>query len=176
VETSLLSPRNKDEGFPIMQRMCSRRAVPLNWTGRYAAVLTRPCGLIRRFTGSRNLRTGCEKQARVGTGGTNDDSALHKYFSYRESCYGRNVPDDRRQRTSAAASSETCGRRIQKPSPAPSLTRELSQSLRSLGRKPALEPTECFALAGATTHWQHRQLLSGKNPERVFTCVPHIRC
>jgi hypothetical protein len=37
-----------------MQRMCSRRAVPLNWIGRYAAVLTRPCGLIPRFTGSPN--------------------------------------------------------------------------------------------------------------------------
>lgn len=46
-------------------------------------------------------RTDCEKQARVGAGGTNDDAALHKYFSYRESCYGRNVPDDRRQRVSA---------------------------------------------------------------------------
>ena len=54
----------------------------------------------------------------------------------------------RRQRASAAASSETCGRRIQTPSPAPSLTRELSQSLRSLGRKPALEPTECFRFGG----------------------------
>jgi hypothetical protein len=57
----------------------------------------------------RGLRTGCEKQARVGAGGTNDDAALHKYFSYRESCYGRNVPDDRRQRASAAASSKHAG-------------------------------------------------------------------
>jgi hypothetical protein len=34
-----------------------------------------------------------------------DGAALQKYFSYRQSSYGCNVADDRRQRASAAASS-----------------------------------------------------------------------
>jgi len=29
------------------------------------------------------LPSGCEKQARVGAGGKDDDAALHKYLSYR---------------------------------------------------------------------------------------------
>jgi hypothetical protein len=52
----------------------------------------------------------------VGAGGTNANVALQKYFSDWESYYGRNVPDDRRQRASAAASSVLASGRVGFPS------------------------------------------------------------
>ena len=38
---------------------------------------------FKRWVAGETLRIGCERQARVGAGGTNDEAALRKYFSYR---------------------------------------------------------------------------------------------